>query len=412
MSSADANPDALGADGPLVGPLAGLRVIDLTRVLSGPFCTMTLGDMGAEVIKVEHPTGGDDTRSFAPPYQGDQSAYFLSVNRNKKSLTLNLKDDAAKEVLWQLIDTADIIVENFRPGAAKRLGFGYDDVAARRPEMIYATISGFGDTGPEASRPGYDLIVQGESAMMNITGAPDTPPFKMGTSIADLVSGMNLVQGILAALYARRDSGKGQHVKVSMLEALTSLLTYHAGNYYATGVSSERRGNAHPSIVPYETFQASDGWLNIAVGNDAQWEKFCPAIDRMDLKDHDLFATIPDRVNNRAELIPILTEVLQQKTRDDWIAILSAAGIPCGAIRTVAEACENETLKQRGMIWKTDHPSAGEVRSIGNPIEMTGTPFAQPSPAPRLGEHTEAVLGDLLGFSAKKIATLKEQGSI
>ena len=408
MSSADANPDAFGG----AGPLAGLRVIDLTRVLSGPFCTMTLGDMGAEVIKVEHPTGGDDTRSFAPPYQGDQSAYFLSVNRNKKSLTLNLKDDTAKEVLWQLIETADIIVENFRPGAAKRLGFGYDDVAARRPEMIYATISGFGDTGPEATRPGYDLIVQGESAMMNITGAPDTPPFKMGTSIADLVSGMNLVQAILAALLSRRDSGKGQHVKVSMLEALTSLLTYHAGNYYATGVSSERRGNAHPSIVPYETFKASDGWLNIAVGNDAQWENFCPAIGRLDLKDHELFATIPDRVNNRDQLIPILTDVLQQKSRDDWIAVLSAAGIPCGALRTVAEACENETLKQRGMIWTTDHPTAGKVRSIGNPIEMTDTPFAPPSPAPRLGEHTEAVLGSLLGFSAEKIAALKEQGTI
>ena len=408
MSSADANPDAFGG----AGPLAGLRVIDLTRVLSGPFCTMTLGDMGAEVIKVEHPTGGDDTRSFAPPYQGDQSAYFLSVNRNKKSLTLNLKDDTAKEVLWQLIETADIIVENFRPGAAKRLGFGYDDVAARRPEMIYATISGFGDTGPEATRPGYDLIVQGESAMMNITGAPDTPPFKMGTSIADLVSGMNLVQGILAALLSRRDSGKGQHVKVSMLEALTSLLTYHAGNYYATGVSSERRGNAHPSIVPYETFKASDGWLNIAVGNDAQWENFCPAIGRLDLKDHELFATIPDRVNNRDQLIPILTDVLQQKSRDDWIAVLSAAGIPCGALRTVAEACENETLKQRGMIWTTDHPTAGKVRSIGNPIEMTDTPFAPPSPAPRLGEHTEAVLGSLLGFRAEKIAALKEQGTI
>jgi formyl-CoA transferase len=234
----------------------------------------------------------------------------------------------------------------------------------------------------------------------------------MGTSIADLVSGMNLVQGILAALYARRDSGKGQHVKVSMLEALTSLLTYHAGNYYATGVSSERRGNAHPSIVPYETFQASDGWLNIAVGNDAQWDKFCPAIGRMDLKDHELFATGPDRVNNRDRLIPILTEVLQEKTRDEWIAVLSAAGIPCGAIRTVGEACESETLKQRGMIWKTQHPTAGEVRSIGNPIEMTGTPFTPPAPPPMLGEHTEAVLQDLLGFSGEKIAALKEQGSI
>ncbi len=404
MSSADATPES--------GPLAGLRVIDLTRVLAGPHCTMTLGDMGAEVIKVENPTGGDDTRAFAPPYQGDQSAYFLSVNRNKKSVTLNLKDESAKEVLWQLIDTADVIVENFRPGAAARLGFGYEAVAARRPEMIYASISGFGDRGPDATRPGYDLIIQGESGMMNITGDTETPPFKMGTSIADLVSGMTLVQGILVALYARRDTGKGQHVKVSMLEALSSLLTYHAGNYFATGVSSERRGNAHPSIVPYETFQAADGWLNIAVGNDAQWATFCKAVDRLDLLEHELYAKAPDRVSNRDQLIPIVTELLQTKSRDEWLGILSGVGIPCGAIRTVGEACESETLQERGMIWKMQHPSAGEVKNIANPIELTGTPFAAPVAPPRLGEHTEDVLGDLLGFSADKIAALKDQGAI
>jgi len=405
MSSVD-------ADHPQGGPLAGLRVIDLTRVLSGPFCTMTLGDMGAEVIKVEHPTGGDDTRAFAPPYQGDQSAYFLSINRNKKSLTLNLKDEDAKEVLWRLIDTADILVENFRPGAAHRLGFGYEAVSARRPEMIYASISGFGDTGPDATRPGYDLIVQGESSMMNITGAPDTPPFKMGTSIADMVSGMALTQGILAALYDRRVSHKGQHVKVSMLEALSALLTYHASNYFATGVSSERRGNAHPSIVPYETFQAADGWLNIAVGNDIQWGIFCRAIERPDLTDHADYALAPDRVENREVLIPLLAEVLRQKNRDDWIEVLSGAGIPCGAIRTVGEICESETLKQRGMIWSMQHPSAGEVRNIANPIEMTGTPFPKPSAPPCLGEHTHDVLRDVLGFSEEKIAGLKEQGAI
>ncbi|MBT3332899.1 MAG: CoA transferase [Rhodospirillaceae bacterium] len=404
--------EAPSADGATKGPLDGLRVIDLTRVLAGPFCTQTLGDMGAEVIKVEHPVGGDDTRAFAPPYQGDQSAYFLSVNRNKKSVTLNLKDDAAKDVLWELIDNADIIVENFRPGAAKRLGFGYEDVAARCPGVIYASISGFGDTGPDATRPGYDLIIQGESSMMNITGAPDTPPFKMGTSIADLVSGMTLVQGILVALYARRDSGKGQHVKVSMLEALSALLTYHAGNYFATGVSSERRGNAHPSIVPYETFQAADGWLNIAVGNDPQWRTFCEAVGRLDLRDDERYAKSPDRVGHRDQLLPIVTEILQAKTRDEWISILGGAGIPCGAIYTTGEACESETLKERGMIWKTEHPTAGEVRSIGNPIELTGTPFAQPTPPPTLGQHTEDVLADLLDYSAEKIAALKDQGAL
>ncbi len=405
MSSADAN----GSQG---GPLVGLRVIDLTRVLAGPHCTMTLGDMGAEVIKVENPSGGDDTRAFAPPYQGDQSAYFLSVNRNKKSLTLNLKEESAKEVLWQLIDTADIIVENFRPGAAKRLGFGYEEVAARRPEMIYASISGFGDTGPDATRPGYDLIIQGESAMMNITGAPDTPPYKMGTSIADLVSGMTLVQGILAALYIRRDTGRGQHVKVSMLEALSALLTYHAGNYFATGTSYERAGNAHPSIVPYETFQAADGWLNIAVGNDAQWNTFCNAVDRQDLREHELYAKGPDRVTNRAQLIPIITEILQAKTRNEWIAILGEAGIPCGSIQTVGEICESETLKERGKIWKMQHPTAGEVRNLANPIDLTDTPFSAPNPPPLLGEHNDYVLGEILGFSAEEIAALKTQGAV
>jgi len=394
------------------GPLAGLRVIDLTRVLAGPYCTMTLGDLGAEVIKVENPSGGDDTRSFAPPYQGDQSAYFLSVNRNKKSVTLNLKDAAAKEVLWQLIDTADVIVENFRPGAAKRLGFGYEEVSIRRPEIIYASISGFGDSGPDATRPGYDLIIQGESAMMNITGGPDTPPYKMGTSIADLVSGMTLVQGILAALYSRRDSGRGQHVKVSMLEALSCLLTYHAGNYFATGKSYERAGNAHPSIVPYETFQAADGWLNIAVGNEKQWITFCAAIGRDDLAEHELYTQGPDRVNNRNTLIPILSDVLGTKSRADWIEILSEAGIPCGSIQTIGEICESETLKQRGMIWKMDHPTAGELRNIANPIEMTGTPFPEPSPPPLLGEHTATVLEEVLGHDAEKVAALKLKGAI
>ena len=228
------------------GPLAGIRVIDLTRVLSGPFCSMMLGDMGAEVIKIERPSAGDDTRAFAPPYQGEESAYFLSVNRNKKSLALDMKQDAAKEVLWKLVENADVIIENFRPGAAARLGFGYKDVAARNPDIIYGSISGFGDTGPGAKRPGYDLVIQGESGLMDITGDPDSPPTKMGTSIADMVAGMMLSQGILAALNARHASGKGQHVKVSMLEALASLLTYQAGNYYATGIAPKRRGNAHP----------------------------------------------------------------------------------------------------------------------------------------------------------------------
>ena len=391
------------------GPLWGIRVIDLTRVLSGPFCSMMLGDMGAEVIKIERPSAGDDTRAFAPPYQGEESAYFLSVNRNKKSLALDMKQDAAKEVLWKLVENADVIIENFRPGAAARLGFGYKDVATRNPGIIYGSISGFGDTGPGAKRPGYDLVIQGESGIMDITGDPDSPPTKMGTSVADMVAGMMLSQGILAALNARHVMGKGQHVKVSMLEALASLLTYQASNYYATGTTPKRRGNAHPSIVPYETFQAGDGWLNVAVANDPLWQKFCDAADKPEWKDHPNYAAAPDRVQNRDEIMPLIAEVLKTKTRAEWIASLGAAGVPCGAIATVEEICESETLKARGMIWEMDHKTAGVVKTIANPIEFTGTKLATPAPPPRLGEHTDEILASA-GYDAAAISALKDQG--
>ena len=393
------------------GPLAGIRVIDLTRVLSGPFCSMMLGDMGAEVIKIERPSAGDDTRAFAPPYQGEESAYFLSVNRNKKSLALDMKQDAAKEVLWKLVENADVIIENFRPGAAARLGFGYKDVAARNPDIIYGSISGFGDTGPGAKRPGYDLVIQGESGIMDITGDPDSPPTKMGTSIADMVAGMMLSQGILAALNARHVMGKGQHVKVSMLEALASLLTYQASNYYATGITPKRRGNAHPSIVPYETFQAGDGWLNVAVANDSLWQKFCDAADKPEWKDHPNYAAAPDRVQNRDEIMPLITEVLKTKTRAEWIALLNAAGVPCGAIATVEEICESETLKARGMIWEMDHKTAGVVKTIANPIEFTVTKLATPAPPPRLGEHADEILASA-GYDAAAISAMRDQGVI
>ncbi len=393
------------------GPLAGLRVIDLTRVLSGPFCTMMMGDMGAEVIKIERPGTGDDTRAFAPPYQGEESAYFLTVNRNKKSLTLDMKQDAAKEILWRLIESADILIENFRPGAATRLGFGYEAVAERNPAIIYGSISGFGDRGPDANRPGYDLIIQGESGMMDITGEAEGPPTKMGTSIADMVAGMMLSQGVLAALHHRHSSGQGQHVKVSMLEALASLLTYQAGTYYSTGKTPKRRGNAHPSIVPYETIQAADGWLNVGVANDSLWVKFCDVINQPEWKTHPKFALAPERVRNREELVPLVNDILKQKPRAEWIALMNTAGVPCGAIASVAEICESETLKARGMIWEMDHASAGKVRTIANPIEFTGTVLGSPAAPPRLGEHCDSVLGDA-GYSAEDIAEMKANGVI
>ncbi len=394
------------------GPLAGIRVVDLSRVLSGPYCTMLLGDMGAEVIKIERPGSGDDTRAFAPPFQGEEAAYYLSVNRNKKSLTLDLKADDGKALLWRLIETADVLVQNFRPGAMDRLGFGYKAVAACRPGMVYASISGFGASGPEANRPGYDLIVQGESGLMDITGPADGPPHKLGTSIGDLVAGMMASQGIIAALYVRRETGRGQHVMVSMLEALAALLTYNAGIYYATGQSPARRGNAHPTIVPYETFEAADGWLNVGVANDSLWERFCQAIQRSDIAVDARFAKAPDRVRNRDALIPLLSEILKTRARDDWIAALDAAGVPCGAIRTVGEVCESATLKSRGMIREMRHETAGIVRTIANPVHMSETAITTYAPPPRLGEHTDEVLANLLEMAPEEIAALKQRGVV
>ena len=247
-------------------PLEGIRILDLTRVLSGPYCTMLLGDLGAEVIKVERPGEGDDTRAFGPPFQGDQAAYFLSINRNKKSITLDMKSERGKEVLWRLVNVSDVLVENFRTGAMERLGFGYEAVRARHPAMIYCSISGFGDTGPQKDRAGYDVIVQGEAGIMDLTGPRDGPPHKVGTSIADLVSGLTAAQGILAALYAAKIDGRGQRVHVSMYEAIAALLTFNASIYFATGTSPTRRGNEHATIVPYETFECTDGWINLGVG--------------------------------------------------------------------------------------------------------------------------------------------------
>src|SRR5262250_2512557 len=303
-------------------PLAGLRVVDLTRVLSGPYCTMLLGDLGAEVIKVEQPGKGDDTRAFAPPFQGDQAAYFLSINRNKKSITLDMKSEQGKEILWRLLDLSDVLVENFRPGAMERLGFGYEAVTNRRPAIIYCSISGFGDSGPQKDRPGYDVIVQGEAGVMDLTGPQDGAPYKVGTAIGDLVSGLTAAQGILAALYAAKATGKGQRVHVSMYEAVAALLTFNASIYFATGNAPRRRGNAHATIVPYETFEASDGWISLGVANDELWKRFCKLVERPELTDDPRFANAPDRVRNRDSLVPLIKEVIKQRSRDEWLKLL------------------------------------------------------------------------------------------
>ena len=393
-------------------PLEGIRILDLTRVLSGPYCTMLLGDLGAEVIKVERPGDGDDTRAFAPPFQGDQAAYFLSINRNKKSITLDMKSERGKEILWRLVDLSDVLVENFRPGAMERLGFSYEAVRARRPRMIYCSISGFGDTGPQKDRAGYDVIVQGEAGIMDLTGPRDGPPHKVGTSIADLVSGLTAAQGILAALYAAKIDGRGQQVHVSMYEAVAALLTFNASIYFATGNAPRRRGNEHATIVPYETFEASDGWINLGVANDDIWRRFCAAAGRVELATDRQFASAPDRVRNRDALVPLIKVVIKQRSRDEWLKLLDEGGVPCGAIRTVAEVCESEVLRARGMIAEMPHASAGNVKGIKSAIHLSQTILDTYAAPPKLGEHTSEVLIGLLGYTSDKVNVLRHEGVV
>jgi formyl-CoA transferase len=373
---------------------------------------MLLGDLGAEVIKVERPVDGDDTRAFAPPFQGDQSAYFLSINRNKKGITLDLKSERGKEVLWRLVDVSDVLVENFRPGAMDRLGFGYEAIQARCPAIVYCSISGFGDTGPQKDRPGYDVIVQGEAGIMDLTGPRDGPPHKVGTSIADLVAGITASQGILAALYAAKSSGHGQYVRVSMYEAVAALLTFNASIYFATGNSPRRRGNEHATIVPYETFEASDGWINLGVANDDLWRRFCKAAGVAELADDQRFSHAPDRVRNRDALVPLIKATIKQHSRDDWIKWLDGAGVPCGAIRTVAEVCNSQVLRARNMMVEMPHATAGSVKGLKSAIHLSSTPLDGYSAPPKLGEHTNQVLTELLGYTAVEVEELARGGVI
>jgi crotonobetainyl-CoA:carnitine CoA-transferase CaiB-like acyl-CoA transferase len=391
--------------------LTGVRVLDLTRVLAGPFCTMILADMGAEVIKVEEPAKGDDTRSW-PPLKGGESTYFMSVNRGKQSLTLNLKAPAGQTILRKLIARSDVVVENFRTGTMERLGFGYKALARRHPKLIYCSISGFGESGPEAARGGYDLIVQAESGVMDLTGFADGPPVKVGTSIADLVAGMSAAHGITLALYARHRTRRGQKVEISMVDVMASLLTYQAGIYFGTGQRPVRRGNAHPSIVPYEVFRAADAYLVLGVANNSLWERCCAALERPELARDPRFDTDGRRVENRETLVPLLNEILAGRPAEDWLKRLEAAGVPAGRIKTVPEVCESEHLKARGMIVTLPHPSAGDVTVMGVPVRLHGTPGAASAPPPTLGQHTDRILERVLGVKPAALARLRATGAV
>ncbi len=395
-----------------MSPLSGLTVVDLTRVLSGPYCTMMLGDMGARVIKIEQPGRGDDTRGWGPPFVAGESAYFLSINRNKESLTLDLKNPASRRILESLLDRADVLVENFRPGTMERLGLSYVEVAKRWPRIVYGSISGFGQTGPRRDEPGYDAVIQAEGGLMSITGDADGPPFRLGVAIADIVSGMFAAQGITFALLARERTGRGQQVDVGMLDATAALLTYQAGIYFATGNTPGRMGNRHPTIAPYETFPASDGDFVVAVGNDEQWRRFCGAIGARDLEEDERFATNRGRVSHYDVLRPRLAETLRVKTRAAWVGALKAAGVPCGAVREIAEVLQDEHLKARDMIEAVEHAVAGAINVLGVPMKLSGTPGAVRTAPPALGQHTERILRDDLGLSDREIADLRASGAI
>jgi crotonobetainyl-CoA:carnitine CoA-transferase CaiB-like acyl-CoA transferase len=376
-----------------VKPLNGIQVLDLSRILAGPYCSMLLSDFGAEVIKIENPDKGDDTRAYGPPFVEGESVYFMSVNRGKRSLALDLKSARGREILTKLIQHSDVLLENFRRDFLPSIGFGYDAVAKLNPKIIYASITGYGHTGPWADRPGYDLAVQGQSGIMSLTGDPNGPPFKTGTSLADITAGIYATVGILLALQARQVTGKGQKVDVSLLDGQVSFLTYQAGIYFGTGKTPTRKGNRHPTIVPYETFKARDRYFNLAVGNDRLWVQFCDLLGRQDLK--ETFPTNPKRVEKHDALFPLLQEIFACKAADEWLALFEKAGIPCGPIYSVADVLEHPQVKARDMVVERPHPKLGKVKMTGVPVKLSETPGEAGAAPPLLGQHTEEILREL-----------------
>lgn len=391
--------------------LDDIFVVDLSRVLSGPVCSMSLGDMGAEVIKVEPPPFGDDSRQWGPPFVGGTSTYFLSVNRNKKSLGLNLKTEEGRRILWKLIERADVLLENFRPGVLEKLGFGYEVVSKANPRTIYCSISGYGHTGPYRNRPGYDVIAQAESGVMDLTGEPDRPPVKIGTSIADIVTGLYALQGILLSLLARHRTGKGQFVDVSLLDSTVSTLTYQALIYLTTGRSPQRLGTRHPSIVPYESFEAKDGFLNIGVTNQKQWSAFCQVLGFPELAADPRFERMEARLAHYNELRPIIDRALAPMPRAEVLLRMSEAGIPAGPINTVGEILEDPQIHAREMVVALTHPEYGPLRVLGIPIKLSDTPGSIETAPPLFGENNRDVLLRL-GYDEADIKRFAEAGVI
>lgn len=388
--------------------LENIKVLDLTRVLAGPYATMILGDLGADIIKIEMPNKGDDSRHFGP-YQNNESAYFMSLNRNKKSITLNLKSEKGKKIFLDLVKKVDVVVENFRPGTMEKLGIPYDVLKKINPAIIYASCSGYGQYGPYSKRPAYDGVVQALGGIMSITGQKDGKPTRVGTSVGDITAGLFCSIGILAALYSREETGLGQMVDVAMLDCQVAILENAVSRYIVTGEVPIPNGNRHPSIVPFEPFETSDGEIMIAAGNDNLWIKLCKALDKENLSHDERFTTNPLRNDNYDILRPIIASIVKEKTTEEWQEILDTAGIPNGPINTVDKVIENPQVKAREMIVDIEHPSAGKLKIPGIPIKLNRTPGEIRKPAPLLGEHTSEVLFSYLGYTKAEVEELKKE---
>ncbi|MBR8186924.1 CoA transferase [Burkholderia ambifaria] len=406
-----------------MGALSHIRVLDLTRVLAGPWCAQTLADFGADVIKIERPGAGDDTRHWGPPYLKDaagadtaEAAYYLAANRNKRSVTVDIATPEGQQIVRELAAQSDIVLENYKVGQLAKYGLDYESLRAVKPDLVYCSVTGFGQTGPYAHRAGYDFIVQGIGGFMSITGERDSEPGggpqKAGVAIADLATGLYSTIAVLAALAHRDRTGEGQYIDMALLDVQVALLANMNTNFLASGKPPVRWGNAHPNIVPYQTFQTSDGWIIVAVGNDGQFRKFVEAGGRAELADDERFATNPSRVRHRDTLVPILAEMVKTRAKADWIGTLEAAGVPCGPINELDEVFDNEQVVARGMQVSLPHPCGADVKLVRNPIRMSATPPDARTAPPLLGAQTEAVLRDMLGYDAARIAALKAKQAI
>ncbi|PWC48315.1 CaiB/BaiF CoA-transferase family protein [Azospirillum sp. TSA6c] len=400
----------------MAGPLSHIRVLELSRVLAGPWSAQTLADLGADVIKVERPGAGDDTRAWGPPWAGDQSAYFLSTNRGKRSITIDFERPEGQELVRRLAAQADVVIENFKVGGLVKYGLDYDSLKAVNPRLVYCSITGFGQTGPYRNRAGYDFMIQGMGGLMSITGQPDGEPgggpVKVGVAVTDIFTGLYATIGIMGALAHRDRTGEGQQVDLALLDVQVAVLANQAMNCLVGGKAPQRLGNAHPNIVPYQAFATRDGYIILAVGNDGQFAKFCTVAGRPDLAKDERYATNPARVANRKELVALLEELIRTRDSQDWLGALEQVGVPCGPINDLAAVFEDPQVKARNIHQDLPHPTQGSVPTVASPIRYSGTPLVHDTAPPTLGQHTDTVLAESLGLGEADIAALREKGVI